>query len=97
MHFDSFLKSRLDLALSVSTMRFWRCHSLQLKFSSRWPCSRKLATLVQTYENFSRGYEGGRVGVEWVRTFHVFVRVSASLRLLNGTKDLFPWGGRAER
>ncbi len=23
-------------------------------------------------------------------TFHVFVRVSASLRLLNGTKDLFP-------
>ena len=48
MHFESFLKSRLDFALSVSTMRFWRCHSLQLKFSSRWPCSRKLATLVQT-------------------------------------------------
>ena len=59
MHLDSFLKSRLDLALSLSTMRFWRCHSLQLKFSSRWPCSRKLATLVQTLEKFSEGYEGG--------------------------------------
>ncbi len=55
MHFDSFLKSRLDLALSVSTMRFWRCHSLQLKFSSRWPCSKKLATFVHTLENFSMG------------------------------------------
>ena len=54
MHFDSFLKSRLDFALSLSTMRFWRCHSLQLKFSSRWPCSKKLATFVHTLENFSR-------------------------------------------
>ena len=31
------------------------------------------------------------------RTFHVFVRESASLRLLNGTKDLFPCGVMGER
>ena len=64
MHFDSFLKSRLDFALSLSTMRFWRCHSLQLRFSRRWPCSRKLATFVQTLIKFSEGLRGekGRGG-----------------------------------
>lgn len=45
---ESLLNSRLERALSESTIRFWRCHSLQLRFSSLWPCSRKLATLVQT-------------------------------------------------
>ena len=40
MHLLSFLNSRFDFALSVSTMRFWRCHNLQLKFSSLCPCSR---------------------------------------------------------
>jgi hypothetical protein len=35
MILESFLNSRLDLALSESTMRFWRCHSRQLKFSRR--------------------------------------------------------------
>ena len=68
MHFESFLKSRFDFALSVSTMRFWRCQSLQLIFSRRWPCSRWPATFAQ-----------------------VLVRASESLRLLNATKDLFPW------
>jgi hypothetical protein len=43
------LNSRFDFALSTSTMRFWRCHRRQLRFSRRWPCSRKLATFVQTY------------------------------------------------
>jgi hypothetical protein len=45
----SLLNSRFDFALSTSTMRFWRCHRRQLRFSRRWPCSRKLATFVQTY------------------------------------------------
>ena len=49
MHFESLRNSRFDLALSVSTIRFWRCHRRQLKFSRRCPCSRKLATLVQTW------------------------------------------------
>jgi hypothetical protein len=40
MFFATFLNSRLDLALSVSTIRFCRCHRRQLKFSRRWPCSR---------------------------------------------------------
>lgn len=40
MCFESFLNSLRDLALSLSTMRFWRCQSLQLRFSSLWPCSR---------------------------------------------------------
>lgn len=30
----------LEQALSDSTMRFWRRQSLQLRFSSRWPCLR---------------------------------------------------------
>lgn len=42
------LNSRFDFALSTSTMRFWRCHRRQLRFSRRCPCSRKLATFVQT-------------------------------------------------
>jgi hypothetical protein len=44
----SLLNSRFDLALSTSTIRFCRCHRRQLRFSRRCPCSRKLATLVQT-------------------------------------------------
>ena len=48
MCLESRLNSRLERALSESTIRFWRCHSLQLRFSSLCPCSRKLATLVQT-------------------------------------------------
>ena len=48
MCLESLLNSRLERALSESTIRFWRCHSLQLRFSSLWPCSRKLATFVQT-------------------------------------------------
>ena len=40
----SFLNSRLDFALSVST-RFSRCHRLQVEFSSPWPCSRLCADL----------------------------------------------------
>ena len=40
MHFESFLNSRFDLALSESTIRDWTCHNLQLKFSSLCPCSR---------------------------------------------------------
>ena len=83
----SFLKSRFDLALSVSTIKFWRCQRRQLRFSSRWPCSRKLATFVQTYERLTTSAALKELET---RTFHVLVRESASLRLLKGTKDLFP-------
>ena len=35
MTLESFLNSRLERALSVSTMRFWRCQRRQLRFSRR--------------------------------------------------------------
>jgi hypothetical protein len=40
IYLESFLNSRLDFALSESTIKFCKCQSLQLKFSSLWPCSR---------------------------------------------------------
>lgn len=94
MHLERRRNSRLERALSVSTMRFWRCHSRHERFSSRWPCSRKLATFVQTCGEGRGGRirTWGRVEGGWGErhTFHVFVRESTSPKLLKGTKDLFP-------